>query len=63
MRVSKKWAIIYILELRTRIDLSKPPLTIWNSSNWRHVIGAVCPNKVLCDWPVRTRIDQLKLTN
>jgi hypothetical protein len=49
---------IHVVELevapRTRIDLSRLPLTMWISSNWRHVTGAVCPDSVRWACPVRT---------
>ena len=38
----------------TRMDLSRLPLTIWISSNWRQVTGPVWPTSVRCAFPVRT---------
>ena len=46
----------------TRMDLSRLPLTIWISSNWRQVTGPVWPTSVRCACPVRTMsINSVKL--
>lgn len=43
-----------VLERLTRMVLSKLPLTMWSSSNWRQVTGPPCPVSVLWGCPVRT---------